>query len=149
MKILVAFNNRCKSSRKALELAKVHARAFKGEVLLATSADATISQKDVPSKEDAEKALSEAVQEFEEESIPCSSHLLIRGYSPGEDIVLFASENQIDEILVGIEKKSKVGKLLLGSLAQHVILKARCPVLAVKATEGDPDVFLGSTSMDV
>ncbi len=149
MKILVAFNHRSKSSRKALELARVHARAFKAEVLVATSADTTISEKDVPSKEDAEKALSEVVQEFEEEGIPCSSHLLIRGYPPGEDIVLFAREKDIDEIIVGIEKKSKLGKLLLGSLAQDVILQAQCPVLAVKAAEEAPDVFLGSTSMDV
>jgi nucleotide-binding universal stress UspA family protein len=52
--------------------------------------------------------------------------------SPGEDLVEFATENKIDEIIVGIKKLSKVGKLLMGSTAQYVILEAECPVVSVK-----------------
>jgi len=50
----------------------------------------------------------------------------------GEDLVKFANENDIDEILIGIQKTSKVGKLLFGSTAQFVILEASCPVVTVK-----------------
>jgi nucleotide-binding universal stress UspA family protein len=57
---------------------------------------------------------------------------MARGLAPGEDLVKFAEENQIDQIYVGIEKKSKTSKLLLGSTAQYVILKAPCPVITVK-----------------
>jgi nucleotide-binding universal stress UspA family protein len=57
---------------------------------------------------------------------------LIRGLSPGEDIVEFAKENKIDEIIVGVKRRSKVGKLLMGSTAQVVILQASCPVISVK-----------------
>lgn len=44
-------------------------------------------------------------------------------------------DNRKDEnmkIIVGIEKKSKVGKFIFGSNAQYVILEARCPVMTVK-----------------
>jgi nucleotide-binding universal stress UspA family protein len=57
---------------------------------------------------------------------------MARGLSPGEDIVIFAQENSIDQIFVGIEKKSRTRKLLLGSTAQYIILKAACPVTTIK-----------------
>ncbi len=50
----------------------------------------------------------------------------------GEDLVRFAKDNDIDEIIIGVKRRSKVGKLVFGSTAQYVILKAPCPVLAVK-----------------
>jgi len=60
------------------------------------------------------------------------THLLIRGRYVGEDIVDFANENGIDEIVIGVKSRSKVGKLLFGSTAQYVILKSSCPVTSVK-----------------
>jgi nucleotide-binding universal stress UspA family protein len=56
----------------------------------------------------------------------------VRGLSPGEDLVLFAADNRIDRIFVGVEKKSRTRKLILGSTAQYIILKAECPVVAAK-----------------
>jgi len=38
----------------------------------------------------------------------------------------------VDEIIVGVKRRSKVGKLLMGSTAQYVILQAPCPVVTVK-----------------
>ena len=57
---------------------------------------------------------------------------MIRGLSPGEDLIEFANENKIDQIVVGVKRRSKVGKLLMGSTAQYVILQAECPVITVK-----------------
>jgi len=82
--------------------------------------------------EQAERGLAYAKSLFEDGGIECNTHLLIRGMSPGEDLIEFANENQIDQIIVGVKRRSKVGKLLMGSTAQYVILQARCPVVTVK-----------------
>ena len=37
-----------------------------------------------------------------------------------------------NEIIIGVRRRSKVGKLLFGSNAQYIILMAQCPVVAVK-----------------
>ncbi len=56
----------------------------------------------------------------------------MRGFEAGEDLVRFAKEKDVGEIIIGVRSRSKVGKLLFGSTAQMVILEAHCPVLTVK-----------------
>jgi nucleotide-binding universal stress UspA family protein len=58
---------------------------------------------------------------------------LVRGKPAGEDLADFAAEEGADLIVIGLRRRSPVGKLVLGSNAQDVLLKADCPVLAVKA----------------
>jgi len=130
MKILVGYDG-TNSAKGALGLAKTHAKAFGASVEVVTSMQkGTESQR--KEIEQAERGLAYAKTLFEEDNIACNTHLLIRGLSPGEDLVEFASEGQIDEIIVGVKRRSKVGKLLMGSTAQYVILKAECPVVTVK-----------------
>ncbi|MCF8109559.1 MAG: universal stress protein [Desulfohalobiaceae bacterium] len=149
MKILVAYNERARSSKEALQVAKTHAKAYQAQILVATSADPSRSEKDLMSKDEAERVLADIQQELEDEGFACSTHLLILGYSRAEDLLHFPRQKDVDEIVVGVEKRSKVGKFFLGSLAQHVILKADCPVVAVKSPEEEePDIYLGSTSME-
>lgn len=57
----------------------------------------------------------------------------VRGNDPTEDLVSVAEETNADLIVIGLRRRSPVGKLLLGSNAQEVLLNAECPVLAVKA----------------
>ena len=64
-----------------------------------------------------------------ENVLPYKTHLLISGLESGEEIVQFAEDKQINEIIVGVRRRSKVGKLLMGSTAQHVILNAPCSVV--------------------
>jgi len=42
-----------------------------------------------------------------------------------------------DLLVIGIRHRNPVGKLLLGSVAQRIILDATCPVLAVKPDGSD------------
>jgi len=68
----------------------------------------------MPEIEKAEHGLEWAKSLFAEKNIPCATHLMIRGLSPGEDLVNFAKEKEVDEIIVGVKRRSKVGKLILG-----------------------------------
>lgn len=43
-----------------------------------------------------------------------------------------AGESGADLIVVGIRHRSPVGKALMGSVSQRILLDATCPVLAVK-----------------
>ncbi|MEN8210102.1 MAG: universal stress protein [Thermodesulfobacteriota bacterium] len=79
----------------------------------------------------AELVLKEAAKYMTEAQIPCKTHLLNRGLTPGEDFVSFAKEINAGYIVIGVRQRSKVGKLLTGSTAQHTILKAHCPVLTI------------------
>lgn len=60
-----------------------------------------------------------------------------RGNSPAEDLVEAAREHDGDLIVIGIRRRSPVGKLVLGSNAQDLLLAAECAVLAVKAPSED------------
>ncbi|MBT8350274.1 MAG: universal stress protein [Deltaproteobacteria bacterium] len=130
MKILVGYDG-SNSGKEALKLAKNHALAFEGEVEVITSMQKG-TEKDQEDMDQAKRGLEYAEVLFKENNISCKTHLLIRGLTPGEDLVEFAKENNIDEIVVGVKRRSKVGKLLMGSHAQYVILNAHCPVVTVK-----------------
>jgi nucleotide-binding universal stress UspA family protein len=130
MKILVGYRG-TNVGKDLLELAVEHARAFAGEIHLITSlpgGEKTTQQQVLA----AEQQLEEVKQFLDKLGIKNETHLLIRGKTAGEDIVSFAAENNCSEIIIGVKSRSKVGKILFGSTAQFVILKAGCPVVSVK-----------------
>ena len=69
--------------------------------------------------------------------VPYEVRQLVRGLDPAEDLVAVAEQVHADFIVIGLRRRSPVGKLILGSNAQRVLLDAPCPVLAVKAEEGE------------
>ena len=64
--------------------------------------------------------------------IQCATYVSVRGLLAGEDLVQYAEENSIDEIVIGLKKRSQLGKMLFGSTARQIIMGAGCPVLTVK-----------------
>ena len=58
---------------------------------------------------------------------------LVRGFEPAEDLIAIAQDVSAELIVIGLRRRSPVGKLILGSNAQRVLLDSTCPVLAVKA----------------
>jgi len=131
MKILVAYVGGSEIAGKILDVAKKHAKAFNASVFVASSME-RVSEKEQVSLDKIEKQLAYVKETMEADGISCETHILVRGLTPGEDIVEFAADRKVDEIIIGIEKKSKVGKLLFGSNAQYIILESSCPVVSVK-----------------
>ena len=119
------------SAKAAIRLAIEHAIAFKGKVHVVTSVS-DANGKNFEKLEQAESQLQWAKAQFDSKGIQCEEHLLVRRFSSGKDIVTFAIENEISEIIIGVLKRSKLEKLIMGSTAQYVILKAPCPVVTVK-----------------
>ncbi len=130
MKILVGYEKSA-VAEEALALANKHAKAFDAKVYLLTSLTRSheLQLEDI---QKSERELEHLRTQFTAEGIACETHAIVSAMSPGEDLVQFAAENEIDEIVIGVRRRSKVGKLLFGSNAQYVILQAECPVVAVK-----------------
>ena len=130
MKILVAFQGST-TAKTALGLAVKHAKAFNGELLLVWS----MPKGDVDRQDEiqaAEKTLAYWKDQLEQKGLACQTHLLIRGIEAGEDVIRFAIDHNVEEIVMGVRRRSKVGKLLFGSTAQYIILNASCPVVTVR-----------------
>jgi nucleotide-binding universal stress UspA family protein len=54
------------------------------------------------------------------------------GTTPADDLLSVAEEVTARLVVIGVRRRTPIGKLILGSTAQTVLLQAECPVLAVK-----------------
>lgn len=130
MKFLVAYNG-SKEAKSALALARDYAKLFQAKIIVMTSMEGG-SAETADEVGKAEYELNWALNFLKEAGIAGEVQSFARGLTPGEDIVRYVEENGVDQVYVGIEKKSKTRKLFMGSTAQYVILKAPCPVICVK-----------------
>ncbi len=71
--------------------------------------------------------------ELDQSGIAYEVRHLVRGFEPAEDLLSIAEASDAELIVIGLRRRSPVGKLILGSNAQRILLDAPCPVLAVKA----------------
>ncbi len=130
MKILVCYSS-SEKDRKVIEEAVERAKTMNAKVYIVTSMQGKTGTPDSVF-DYVKEELKEAEKSFVDAHIPCETHLSIRGLNAGDDLIRFAEENEVDEIIIGIEKSSKLDKLLLGSTAQNVILHASCPVVTIR-----------------
>ena len=130
MKILVGFDG-TNMAKAAIELAEQHARAFGATIILAYS---MVGGPEVPRRdfEIAENSLEHEKNVLLDKNIPCETIMSVRGLEAGEDLVQLTKEKQVDEVIIGVRRRSKVGKIIFGSTAQFVVLNAPCPVVSVK-----------------
>lgn len=131
MKFMVCFDS-SKESKKALELARDHAKICGAtlEVVNAIMRELAFKHSFV---ERAERDLETEVNKILEGSeIYFKTNLLIGSIQPEEQMARYAKKEGISQVFIGIQKTSKVGKLVFGSTAQYMILNAHCPVMTVK-----------------
>ena len=93
--------------------------------------------RDLDDKEAAryEQELADVRAELDRDGIENEVRQLVRGNEPAEDLIAVAGEIDADFIVIGLRRRTPVGKLIMGSNAQRILLEAPCPVLAVKAEE--------------
>jgi nucleotide-binding universal stress UspA family protein len=78
-------------------------------------------------------ALADLEQRLGAEGLEVTVRDYVRGNDPADDLIDVAEKEDAALIVIGLRRRSPVGKLLLGSNAQEILLRADCPVLAVKA----------------
>lgn len=59
------------------------------------------------------------------------------GKEPADHVVEVADKAHASLLVIGLRRRSSVGKFLLGSSASTILMQAPCPVLAVKAPGGE------------
>lgn len=74
----------------------------------------------------------EISRRLEQAGVDFEVRTLVRGFEPAEDLISLAETTDADLIVIGLRRRSPVGKLLLGSNAQRILMDAPCAVLAVK-----------------
>lgn len=67
------------------------------------------------------------------DEVPFSVHVTTAGAKASQALLRVSTLEDVDMIVIGVRRRSPVGKVVLGSNAQDVILSADCPVVAVKA----------------
>ena len=130
MKILVGYDG-SNAAKEAIAVGIKRAKAFKADIVLVCS---MVGGPEVPRKdfEDAEKNLDYEKSMLLDKKIACKAVLSVRGLEAGEDLVQLAEEHKAGEVIIGVRRRSKVGKLIFGSTAQYVVLNAPCPVVTVR-----------------
>ena len=134
----------------ALAAARQEARARDGRILAVRHVRGSVEQpvpalptqgqpsRDPQSAQDVDKLRGdmEALQDgLTADGISAEAVLLTEGSDPAEAFLEFARSEEVDLIVIGVRRRSPVSKLVMGSVAQDVVLRADCPVLTVKAED--------------
>lgn len=131
MKIMVGYDG-SDLSQRALVVAQKRAKAMDAELHVFTAAGNGNSSGDKVKNTRLQTGLKDAGIRCQACGIECQMEMSDKKISAAEDIVRYADENDIDEIVIGLRKRSHIGKLLFGSTSRQVILEAPCPVLTIK-----------------
>jgi nucleotide-binding universal stress UspA family protein len=87
--------------------------------------------------EDASKADAQDVERVEQlladSGVSAEFKQFVRGKSAVDEIEALVDTLPVSLLVIGLRQRSKVGKLIMGSVAQDILMSVQCPVLAVKA----------------
>lgn len=104
---------------------------LRGEKLFVVNSvrEGALVDKSVASDEDLARIAADAAAAGVEASILQSRH----SDDLAEDVLALAEAHDVSLIVIGLRQRSQVGKFIMGSHAQRILLQADRPVLAVKA----------------
>ncbi|MFO7962456.1 MAG: universal stress protein [Desulfobacterales bacterium] len=130
MKIMICYDGK-NPSKIAVEKGMALAKKWGAEVLVVSSmyTEDRFHQKEVDTMR---QELARIQENAKGEKVRCTTRLSIEGLEPEKDLLKQADAFGAELIVIGIRKRSQVGKLLMGSVAAYIILNSDCPVLAMK-----------------
>ncbi len=129
MTILVAYAPRPEGQaalEKGIEIAQ-----RRNENLLVVNASPGGSKEDASSVD--VQQFEQVEQRLAETGLRAELKQFVRGKTAVEEILALVDALPASLLIIGLRKRSPVGKLIMGSVAQELLLSANCPVLAVKA----------------
>lgn len=119
-----------REGRAALDAAIAEAESRSTSLLLVLSDKGGPSS--VEGADEQARGLAQVRRELEERGLPFDVREVTQGRDVAEDLIAAAEENDGTLIVIGLRRRSPVGKLILGVNAQRILLDAPCPVMAVK-----------------
>jgi nucleotide-binding universal stress UspA family protein len=129
MTILVAYVPRPEGQaalEKGIELAKE-----RDEFLIVVNATPGGAGDD-PSRADAQDV--ERVEQLISVSgIKAEFKQFVRGKNAVEELEDLVASSNASMLVIGLRRRTAVGKLIMGSMAQEILMNISCPILAVKA----------------
>lgn len=144
MKVLIGIDN-SSYSKEALKLVRTIRWPVNARFIVLSAVPTATAAYAVPGEPGAYGAYTEAIEELtkaHEEFTALAEHELraaglqtearVAPGDPGPVIAEFAEKEKVDLVVVGSHGRSGISKLLMGSVASHVIAHAPCSVLVVK-----------------
>lgn len=129
------------AAAQALQVARSLGRDHQSKLVLMTAVfpvplapDVNVPVNDyVELKEEAQRQLTALANSITD--LPVETRVLVG--APGLSIIAVAENCQTDLIVMGTQGRSGLSRLLLGSVAEHVLRHAPCPVLTIKPGTAD------------
>lgn len=97
-----------------------------------------VAEEDSASEEGFAAAIESARDDAGAAGVVVKVHDNEKGRSQADNLIDLSYGESADLVVIGIRRRSPVGKLFLGSISQRVLLEAQCPVVAVKPHVGLP-----------
>jgi nucleotide-binding universal stress UspA family protein len=97
-------------------------------VLNASRGDALVDQRYASSAD-----WDEVKQQLEESGVEHEVVQAVEATDPADQLLRVAEETNAELVVIGLRRRTPVGKLIMGSAAQTILLESEAPVLAVKA----------------